>query len=51
MEEGILGYVLKFFYLHTLFIETRTSGSVMIWQLLKNACEENAETAEALILA
>lgn len=32
-------------------IETRTSGSPHIWQLLRNACEEDAATAEALILA
>jgi len=33
------------------FWETRTSGSQQIWQLLQNACEESADTAEALILA
>ena len=33
------------------FWETRTQGSSHIWQLLRNACEETPETAEALILA
>ncbi len=33
------------------FWETRTQGSQHIWQLLRNACEETPETAEALILA
>jgi hypothetical protein len=33
------------------FWETRTSGSHEIWQLLRNACQEDAETASALILA
>ena len=32
-------------------IETRTSGSQEIWQLLRNACLEDQETAEALIEA
>jgi len=32
-------------------IETRTQGYPHIWQLLRNACEESHETAEALILA
>ena len=33
------------------FWETRTQGSQHIWQLLRNACEETPETAQALILA
>ncbi|CDW75559.1 c2 domain containing protein [Stylonychia lemnae] len=33
------------------FWETRTQGSSHIWQLLRNACEEVPETAEALIQA
>ena len=33
------------------FWETRTQGSQHIWQLLRNACDETPETAEALILA
>ena len=32
-------------------IETRTQGSSHIWQLLRNSCEEDAGTAEALIQA
>lgn len=32
-------------------LETRTQGSPHIWTLLKNACEETHDTAEALILA
>jgi hypothetical protein len=32
-------------------IETRTSGSQQIWQLLRNSCDEEADTAEAMILA
>jgi hypothetical protein len=32
-------------------IETRTSGSNEIWTLLRNACDEDHETAQALILA
>jgi hypothetical protein len=31
------------------FLETRTSGSKEIWQLLQNACQEDNETAQALI--
>ena len=33
------------------FWETRTSGHRHIWTLLKNACSEDHETANALILA
>ena len=33
------------------FWETRTQGSRQIWNLLKSACEEDPDTAEALILA
>ena len=33
------------------FWETRTQGSKHIWNLLKSACEEDPETANALILA
>jgi len=33
------------------FWETRTSGSKIVWNLLKNSCAEDHETAEALILA
>jgi len=33
------------------FWETRTQGQAHIWQLLRNACEESPETAEALIVA
>ncbi len=33
------------------FWETRTSGSKHIWTLIKNACEEDHETAELLIKA
>ena len=32
-------------------LETRTSGSQEIWQLIRNACQEDNETAKALILA
>ena len=32
-------------------IETRTSGHFQVWTMLKNCCEEDAETANALILA
>ena len=34
-----------------LCVETRTSGSKQVWQLLKNACEADFEDAYALILA
>lgn len=38
--------------LQTLFVvETRTSGSKQVWQLLKNACEASNEDAQALIQA
>jgi hypothetical protein len=33
------------------FWETRTSGSRHIWNCIRSACEEDFETAEALILA
>ncbi len=33
------------------FWETRTQGSAHIWQLLRNACDETPDTAEALIMA
>lgn len=33
------------------FWETRTSGSKQVWQLLKTACEEDEDTAIALISA
>lgn len=33
------------------FWETRTQGSMQIWQLLRTACEEDPATAEALIQA
>jgi Ubiquitin-binding domain len=33
------------------FWETRTQGASHIWQLLRNACEEDPATAEALIIA
>ena len=33
------------------FWDTRTSGSKHIWNCIKSACEEEAETAEALVLA
>jgi hypothetical protein len=33
------------------FWETRTGGHRQIWTLLKNACSEDSETANALILA
>ena len=33
------------------FWETRTQGARQIWNLLHSACEEDHETAEALILA
>ena len=32
-------------------LETRTSGSKQVWQLLKNACEADNEDAFALIQA
>lgn len=35
----------------TEFWETRTSGHRQIWNLLKNACSEDPETANALVLA
>lgn len=34
-----------------MFLETRTQGHAHIWQLLRNACAETHDTAEALILA
>lgn len=34
-----------------MLIETRTQGHAHIWQLLRNACSETHDTAEALILA
>jgi hypothetical protein len=33
------------------FWETRTSGSKTVWTILHTACDEDHETAEALILA
>lgn len=33
------------------FWETRTSGARQIWNCIKSACEEDADTAQALILA
>lgn len=33
------------------FWDTRTQGYPHVWQLLKNACEEDSSTAEAIILA
>jgi hypothetical protein len=33
------------------FWETRTSGARHIWNCIRSACEEDFETAEALILA
>ena len=33
------------------FWETRTSGNRQVWNCIKSACEEDAGTAEALILA
>ena len=35
----------------TVCLETRTSGSKQVWQLLKNACEADNEDAFALIQA
>ena len=34
-----------------LWIETRTSGAKDVWQLLRNACEADNETAAALVMA
>ncbi len=33
------------------FWETRTTGNKNIWTIIRSACEEDHETAEALILA
>ena len=39
------------FHIMTVCLETRTSGSKQVWQLLKNACEADNEDAFALIQA
>ena len=49
MEERILGYLNLIIF--NCFIETRTSGSREIWQLIQNACDADHETAKALIEA
>ena len=51
MNSGVSFFLNNLTKLFLIPLETRTSGSQEIWQLIRNACQEDNETAKALILA